>query len=191
MSQSPHDPEGTPEHPGTSTPAPPPDGDAPAAGAGAPSQGTSPGSAAPGYSPPPGSAAPGYGPPPSYGAAPPAPPGGPAPLGPSEERTWGMLAHLSALIGLFIGFSFLGPLIIYLIYRDRSQYVRRQSAEALNFNLTILIALLVSLALIIILIGFVLMAVVAVFWLVEVIIASLAANDGREHRYPLTIRFVS
>jgi uncharacterized Tic20 family protein len=102
-----------------------------------------------------------------------------------------MLAHLSALLGLIIGLSFIGPLIIYLVYRERSAWVGRQAAEALNFNLTILIYFLVSLALIIIVVGFVMLAVVGIFWLVEVILASVAANNGTEHRYPLTIRFVS
>jgi uncharacterized protein len=128
---------------------------------------------------------------PRYQPAPPVPQGGGMALNPSEERTWGMLAHLSALLGLVIGLSFIGPLIIYLVYRGRSPYVGRQAAEALNFNLTILICSLVSLALIIIVIGFLLLAVVGIFWLVQVILASVAANNGTEYRYPLTIRFVS
>ena len=41
------------------------------------------------------------------------------------------------------------------------------------------------------LIGLVLASIVGIFWLVEVIIASVAANSGNEHRYPLTLRFVN
>ena len=113
-----------------------------------------------------------------------------AQLSPSDERMWGMLAHLSALLGLFISLNFLGPLIIFLVYRDRSAYVRRQSAEALNFNLSITIYAIVSGILILLLIGIILLPAVLIFWLVEVIIASIAANRGEEHRYPLTLRFV-
>ncbi len=58
------------------------------------------------------------------------------PLSPTDERTWAMLAHLSVLLNLVTGF--LGPiaaLIIYLTYRDRSQYVAYQSMQALVFQL--------------------------------------------------------
>lgn len=47
-----------------------------------------------------------------------------APLSPSEERSWAMLAHISVLINLFT--VILGPLaalVIYLLFRDRSRYV--------------------------------------------------------------------
>jgi len=47
-----------------------------------------------------------------------------APLSPSEERSWAMLAHISVLVNLFT--VILGPLaalVIYLLFRDRSRYV--------------------------------------------------------------------
>ena len=195
MSQTPNEPErgaepeptappsyGTPPEHGGPPPAPPPPQDPPP---------QPPGFAPP---PPPRPPAPNSGQPPGYGeyGTPMPPPFGQAQaqLSPGDERTWGMLSHLSALLGLFISLNFLGPLIIYLVYRERSAYVRRQSAEALNFNLSITIYLIVSGILILLLIGIILLPVVLVFWLVEVIIASVAANRGDEHRYPLTLRFV-
>ena len=60
----------------------------------------------------------------------------PAPLSPSDERTWAMLAHLSVLLNLVTGF--LGPiaaLIIYLVLKDRSRYVAYQSLQAALFQL--------------------------------------------------------
>ncbi len=60
----------------------------------------------------------------------------PAPLSPSDERTWAMLAHLSVLINLVTGF--LGPiaaLVIYLVFKDRSRYVAYQSLQAAIFQL--------------------------------------------------------
>ena len=59
-----------------------------------------------------------------------------APLTPSEERTWAMLAHLSILLNLVTGL--LGPvgaLIIYLVYKDRSRYVAYHSLQSLIFQL--------------------------------------------------------
>ena len=60
----------------------------------------------------------------------------PAPLTPEEERQWAMIAHLGVLANLFSGF--LGPavpLIIYMLYKERSRYVAYQSLQALIFQL--------------------------------------------------------
>jgi hypothetical protein len=60
----------------------------------------------------------------------------PAPLSPSDEKTWAMLAHLSVLANLFTGF--LGPIaaiIIYMVYKDRSRYVAYQAMQSFVFQL--------------------------------------------------------
>jgi len=60
----------------------------------------------------------------------------PQPLTPDDERTWGMVSHLSTLLNLFTGFG--GPiaaLIIYLVYKDRSRFVAYHSLQALIFQL--------------------------------------------------------
>jgi uncharacterized Tic20 family protein len=57
-------------------------------------------------------------------------------MGPGDERTWGMLSHLSVLLNLITGFA--GPiaaLIIYLVYKDRSRYVAYQALQAMIFQL--------------------------------------------------------
>ncbi len=60
----------------------------------------------------------------------------PAPLSPSEERTWAMLAHLSILINLITGsLGVFVPLVIYLVFKDRSRYVAFQSLQAFIFQL--------------------------------------------------------
>jgi uncharacterized protein len=111
-------------------------------------------------------------------------------LSQQEERTWGMVAHLSALIGLIIGVSFVGPLIVMLAQGPKSRFVRDQAVEALNFNITVLIAVIVSSLLIFIIIGLVLLPVVLIAWLVFTIIGAVTANDGRPYRYPINIRMV-
>lgn len=68
------------------------------------------------------------------------PPAGPAvtggPLSPADERTWAMVSHLGILANLFTGFlGPLVPLIVYLIYKDRSRYVAYQSMQAFIFQL--------------------------------------------------------
>ncbi len=139
-------------------------------------------------------------PPPSYGQAPPPPgtpyqqagpphPGGYA-TGPlmsdADQRMWATLAHLSPLL-----FSFVGPLVIYLVMKDRGHFIRNQSLEALNFQITLAIAMVISAILIVVVIGIVLMLVIGVAALVFMIMAAIAANRGEEYRYPMTLRLVS
>jgi hypothetical protein len=115
-----------------------------------------------------------------------------------DARQWAMFAHLSALLGLIIGFNFLGPLIIYLVKRDDDPFIRDQAAEALNFNLSAFIYLIslsiVTFILIFVLVGLLLLPVLAgvvIAWVVFVIIGATRANGGETYRYPLTIRFVT
>jgi uncharacterized protein len=128
-----------------------------------------------------------YPPPPAgYGHQSPTGPFGPTP----EERNWALVAHIGTLVAAWFAMGFLCPLIVMLTKGSSSPYVRRHAVESLNFQLSLLIYLLVSLVLAVILIGFVLMAVIGVFALVVIIIATAKASQGEDYRYPLTIRLV-
>ncbi|MBT8136861.1 MAG: DUF4870 domain-containing protein [Gammaproteobacteria bacterium] len=109
-----------------------------------------------------------------------------------DERTWAMLTHLSALTAFFTGGfgAIIGPLVVWLIKKDEMPFVDDQGKEALNFQITMLIATIVSAVLVLVLIGFLMLVVVGIFDLVMVIIAAVKANDGEQFRYPLTIRFL-
>lgn len=108
-----------------------------------------------------------------------------------DQRNWALAAHLAALAGLAVPFgNVLGPLVVWAIKKDAMPYVAEQGKEALNFQLTMLIAFLVCGALTIILIGFVLLWVVALFDLVMIIIAAVQAGDGKPYRYPFTWRLI-
>jgi uncharacterized protein len=114
-----------------------------------------------------------------------------------QSRQWALFAHLSALAGTVVGLNFLGPLIIYLVKKD-DPFVADQAREALNFNLSVFLYVVVgaiaAFVLTFILIGILLFPVLigmVIAWLVLVIIAAVKANSGEAYRYPLTIRFVS
>jgi uncharacterized protein len=110
----------------------------------------------------------------------------------SDERTWGGAAHWGALIaGLIGGLSFLGPLIVLLVKGNDSPWIRRQSVESLNFQISVLIYAIVSAVLILLLVGLILLPIVGIFWLVFTIIGSVKASTGEDYSYPLTIRMVS
>jgi uncharacterized Tic20 family protein len=120
------------------------------------------------------------------------------PMSPESARQWGMLAHLSAFAGLIVGFSFLGPLVVYLIKKDEDAFVADQAREALNFNLSALlyfaVASVLTFVLLLVIVGLLfipLLLAMGVAWVVLVIVAAVAANRGQAYRYPLTIRFVS
>ena len=48
----------------------------------------------------------------------------------SDEKTWGIISHITIPF-----FDFIGPLIAYLIYRDRSEWLKQTTTETLNFSI--------------------------------------------------------
>jgi uncharacterized Tic20 family protein len=111
----------------------------------------------------------------------------------SQERTFAMLCHLTALAAL-IGIPFgniIGPLVIWLIKREEFPLVDDQGKESLNFQISATIYAIVSAILILVIVGIFLLIALAIFWLVVVIMACVRANQGERFRYPLTIRFIS
>lgn len=117
------------------------------------------------------------------------PPGGA--LSPQDEKNWILAAHLSPLIGMIFGLSFVGPLIVMLVQGPKSPAVRAHAVESLNFNLSILIYFVASVILTFVLIGIFTMIAVGIVWLVFTIMAAVKASNGEFYRYPLTIRMVS
>jgi uncharacterized protein len=108
-----------------------------------------------------------------------------------DERNWAVAAHLSSVLGIWIGFlGALGPLVVMLTKGKESAYVRAQAVEALNFNITVLAYSIIGWILAFVLIGFVILGVVFVFWLVLTIVASIKVSNGEHYRYPLTFRLV-
>jgi len=95
-----------------------------------------------------------------------------------------MLAHLGGIL-----FGFVPALIVYLVKKDTSPWVRKHSAEALNFQITVAIASFVSGILSIIIIGFFLLIAVWVINIILCIIAGMAANRGEIYEYPGWTRF--
>ena len=109
-----------------------------------------------------------------------------------EARRWATICHLSALVGLLgngIGFL-LAPLIVWLIKRNDHPFLDEQGKEAVNFQITMLLAAVVSGLLMLVFIGFLLLPIVLVLMIVFPIVAALRASEGQHYRYPLTIRFL-
>ncbi len=108
-----------------------------------------------------------------------------------EERQMAMFTHLAALFGLVFPFgNIIGPLVLWLIKKDSMPFVDDQGKEALNFNITVAIAWVVSMILLLIVIGYVMLVVLGVLWFVFVIMAAIKSSEGEPYRYPVTIRFI-
>lgn len=109
----------------------------------------------------------------------------PQPLSPSDERLWATLIHIG---GIF--FSFIPSLVGYLVLKDRGPLVREHTLTALNFQLTMLIALVVGYILTFVIIGVFIILAVYIVVLIFSIIAAVAANKGESYKYPLSIQFI-
>ena len=108
-----------------------------------------------------------------------------------DERLWGMLAHLSALSGYIVPFgNVIGPLIIWILKKDQMPFVDDQGKESLNFQINILLAAAVVVALFCTVIGIFLAPILAVYALVMTVLAAVKANQGILYRYPFILRLI-
>ena len=113
----------------------------------------------------------------------------------SEHRTAAALAHASSLIAMVISagwLSFVGPLVMWLIYKDRSPFVRQAAAGSFNFNLGLWIMSIVGwifiLTVIGLPIGLILLAVSFLAQIIGHVIGTVRATQGRTINYPFQLR---
>jgi uncharacterized Tic20 family protein len=103
-----------------------------------------------------------------------------------DECNLAMLAHL---LGIFTGF--VGALLLWLTKRNQGGFVADQTREALNFQITIAIALVAGIMLKVILIGMLLVPVLFVVNFIFCLLAALSASKGHAYRYPFALRLVN
>ena len=111
---------------------------------------------------------------------------------------WNMWCHLSALSGLIVPFgNVLGPLLVWQMKKNEFPAVEAHGKSALNFQLTVLIALvataLAGFILSFICIGvifFFLLPVIGLCSIIFAIIAGLKANEGKDYKYPYSLNLV-
>ena len=111
----------------------------------------------------------------------------------SEDRTWGILVHASGYVGLVMPIvgNTIVPLIIWLIKKEESEFVDANGKNAVNFQISWSIYLILAAFSVVILIGFVLLPLVALGWFVLIGVASINTSNDQVYSYPLTIRFVT
>ena len=102
-----------------------------------------------------------------------------------DEKTWALVVHLGAIVS-----SIVLPLVVLLTKGNESRWVRLQALEALNFHLTILLGMLLSVPLAMVFIGFCTMGALLVASLVLSIIGAVKAYGGEAYRYPVAVRLI-
>jgi uncharacterized Tic20 family protein len=104
----------------------------------------------------------------------------------ADEKNIAVLSHLGGTI-----FSVFPSLIVWLLKKDDSAYIGSQAREALNFQITLLLAYIVCWVLAFILIGFLLMGILWLTNIVLSIVAAVAASKGEDYRYPFALRLIN
>jgi hypothetical protein len=108
----------------------------------------------------------------------------------ADERTWGMLAHLSAPLAALLSvttLSFLGPLLVLALKGKESIWIERHAKRALNFHIVtcaVVWAFGATCFLIPVAVG------VSVLGALFSVVAGLKANEGLVYRYPIDVKIV-
>jgi len=104
----------------------------------------------------------------------------------NDEKNIATITHLGGIL-----FSFIPSLIVFLLKKDDSEYIRVQAREALNFQITLLLAQFVAYVLIFVLVGFLLLGFIWLFNIVICIMAAISSSKGENYRYPFTLRLIN
>ena len=126
-----------------------------------------------------------------------------------NDNNTAFLIHLSAFFGYVIPFgAIVGPLVIWEINKEKSEFVNENGKEAINFNLSYLLyTFLLGLSVVPFIIRTVmsdfhhldlfgiitagsLIGLIAIVKFVLIILAAVSANRGEVYHYPLTIKFI-
>ncbi len=103
----------------------------------------------------------------------------------SDERTMGMFIYLVSFFTAIIG-----PLIIWVIKKDESNFINYHGKEYFNFFISYAIYSLIGSVLMVVLVGFVIVPILAIMYLIFTLVALFKAYKGEYYRIPLIFRFI-
>ena len=109
-----------------------------------------------------------------------------APIPTQDEKNLALIMHVLSLVG----FSLIGPLIVWLVKKDESAFINAQGRELLNFQLSFLIYVIVCIPLCFVLIGIPLLIIVGLASFILTIIGLVKATEGKIYRFPVTIKML-
>ncbi len=109
-----------------------------------------------------------------------------APLSEAEDKQWASFAHFGNIL------SFVAPLIIWLIFKDRGAKTNVEGKEALNWGINVAGLLVANsiLGLIWVFLGPLIWIAIVVLNVIFSIMGGIKVNGGGSYRYPVNIRWI-
>lgn len=104
----------------------------------------------------------------------------------SDDKNIATITHIGGTV-----FSFVPALIVWVLKKDNNAYLAEQSREALNFQVTMVLAYMVAGVLSWVLIGLLFFPVIWVLNIVLCIIAAISTSKGENYRYPFSLRLIN
>lgn len=109
-------------------------------------------------------------------------------LGPPPTKDETNMSLIMFILGIFT--HFVGPLILWLIKKTESKFLDAQGKEVLNFQITVIIAMICNIPLFFVFIGFITHFAIVITYLVLMIIGAIAASKGNFYRFPFALRLL-
>ena len=104
----------------------------------------------------------------------------------NDDKNIATITHIGGTV-----FSFVPALIVWILKKDENQYIEDQAKEALNFQITMVLAYMLAGVLSWILIGLIFFPVIWVLNIVFCIIAAISTSKGETYRYPFCLRLIN
>lgn len=104
----------------------------------------------------------------------------------ANDKNIAVLTHLGGML-----FSVLPGLIVWLMHKDDNPFIGEQAREALNFQITVLIAYMAAYVLVFLLIGLLLLPLIWLANLLLCIVAAVKVSKGENFRYPVALRLIN
>lgn len=103
----------------------------------------------------------------------------------ADDRNLAVLAHIGTLFGWLIV-----PLVVWLVKKDESNFIAEHAKQSINFQLSMMIYITVSIMLVFLVVGIFTLIGLAFFSIWVTIVATVEAGKGKPYKYPLTIQFI-
>lgn len=110
------------------------------------------------------------------------------------ERILAMILHLSGFLNGFLPIVI--PLIIWLLKKDTSFFIREHGRAALNFQISVIILTVIAVLFMVFTIGLgaiIVLPLAILFGLLYIyfiIMATIAASDGQLYKYPISFQII-
>lgn len=120
-------------------------------------------------------------------------------IAPAEERNYAVATHVATLAAMLFSGGLLHvfvPAVAWLLFKDRSTFLKEHTRQQLNFQLTFVIAAAVGALATLVTVGFgaiVVVPALVVLFVTDIVCsikAALAAHRGEDYQFPLTLDLV-